>query len=373
MTVAVKTKKDRTIKIPLILSVIISIVIIALIFYFTIDSETIEQLSKTTIKYEYFFIAILLNITFWFLWGVRLKVISNRLDKNIDINLWSSTKIVIANMFLASITPSMAGGEPVRIYLLNKRGMNLGCATATVISERLVDAIIVFTIVPIAFYVFYNIPGIHDITDFSIISNALIIGIFVFAVFFVVFLYAIAKPDKTKRFLIWINKKISRFRKNKESEHAVITRIKTEVDNFHKGIILFKGEGRKTLIKSIIITIFIWSTGFMIPSMILMGLGFDPYFIESYAAQALLLVIVMMPTTPGSSGVAEISSYGLYGVLLGIDNPLIGVFIILFRFVTYHMNLIAGAIFQYKEFKSIASFSLTKIKKPQDESCEIKK
>ena len=112
----------------------------------------------------------------------------------------------------------------------------------------------------------------------------------------------------------------------------------------------------------------------MIPSMILMGLGLPPYFLESYAAQALLLVIVMMPTTPGSSGVAELSTYGLYGVLIGTNHPLIGVFIILFRFVTYHMNLISGAIFQFKEFKSVASFSLEEIKNKQKESkCEIEK
>jgi len=370
-----EVKKEKTIKLSLILSIIISLAIIILILYFTIDAETIDQLSKKDIKYEYFLIAVLLNVTYWFVWGARLKVIANRLDKKLNINWWNSTKIIIANMFLASITPSMAGGEPVRIYLLNKRGMNLGSATAAVISERLVDAIIVFTMVPLAFFVFYNMPKAHVDPNFSIISKALPIGIFIFALFFIIFLYAIAKPEKTKRFLIWINKKISRFRKNKESEHTIITRIKTEVDNFHKGIILFKKEGRVTLIKSIIITVFIWSTGFMVPSMILMGLGFPPYFIESYAAQALLLVIVMMPTTPGSSGLAELGAWGLYGIILTKEEFMyIGIFVILFRFVTYHMNLIAGAIFQYKELKSIASFSLDKIKKEQKEgACDLKK
>jgi uncharacterized protein (TIRG00374 family) len=78
----------------------------------------------------------------------------------------------------------------------------------------------------------------------------------------------------------------------------------------------------------------------------------------------LLVVIVSIPTTPGSSGVAELSTTGLYGVILGASyGYLLGVFVILFRFVTYYMNLIAGAIFQYRILKSLTSFSFTIIKK----------
>ncbi|MCK4366169.1 MAG: flippase-like domain-containing protein, partial [Thermoplasmatales archaeon] len=116
-------KKQKTIKLPIIISLTISIAIIIVIFYFTIDANTIKQLMTTRIKYEFFAVAILLNILYWFLWGARLKVLSNAMDKHLNIGLWKSTKIVIANMFLASITPSMAGGEPVRIHLLNKEGM----------------------------------------------------------------------------------------------------------------------------------------------------------------------------------------------------------------------------------------------------------
>ena len=104
----------------------------------------------------------------------------------------------------------------------------------------------------------------------------------------------------------------------------------------------------------------------MIPSLVLMGLGFPPFFLESYCAQILLLVIIMMPTTPGSAGVAEFSILGLYGVIIGSTaDPLLGVFILLYRFITYHMNLIAGAIFMQRIFKSVASFSMDVVKKKE--------
>lgn len=353
-------KKQKTIKLSIIIALAISIAIIILILYFTIDADTLSQLAATKIKYEFFALAILLNILYWVLWGARLKILSNAMGKNMNIGLWKSTKIVIANLFLACITPSMAGGEPVRIHLLNKEGMSLGCSTATVLGERLLDAIFVLAVVPIGVFIFKDEPAVQ------FLNAGLWIGVIVFVLFLLLFLYAILRPTKTKSFLIFISKKLGRFSKKKEIQNKVIARINREVDNFSNGMACFSGE-KVALIKAGIITILFWSTGFMIPSMVLMGLGLEPFFIESYAAQILLLVIIMMPTTPGSSGVAEVGIFGLYGVLIGTgEGSLIGVFIILYRFITYHMNLIAGAFFQYRIFKSVASFSLDAIKKHDD-------
>jgi uncharacterized protein (TIRG00374 family) len=131
-------------------------------------------------------------------------------------------------------------------------------------------------------------------------------------------------------------------------------------------MVLFLTGGKKSFLGAGGLTVLMWSTGFMIPSMILLGLGLPPFFVESYAAQALLLIIVMLPTTPGSSGVTELGMAALYGVLLGASNQyLLGVFVLLFRFITYHMNMICGAIFQYRIFKSITSFSFETVSKKE--------
>jgi hypothetical protein len=356
-----KEKKQKTVKLSMLIALSLSIAIIIFILYFTIDSDTLNRLARCQIKYEFFAIAICLNILYWILWGARLKILSNAIDKNVKIGLWESTKIVIANLFLASITPSMAGGEPVRIHLLNKEGMSIGCSTAAVLGERLLDAVFILALVPIAVFIFKDKPGVQ------FLSAGLWIGVIVFVLLLVVFLYAILRPEKIKSFLIMINKKFRRFSKKKDSESKVIKRINKEVDNFHSSMTCFVGEGRKALLKASIFTILFWSAGFLIPSMMLLGLGLPPFFIESYFAQVILLVIIMMPTTPGSAGIAEVGIWGLYGVLIGTgEGSLIGVFIILYRFVTYHMNLLAGAIFQYRIFKSVASFSLDILHKHED-------
>jgi uncharacterized protein (TIRG00374 family) len=260
-----KEKKNKTLKIPIILSVTFSILIIIVILYFTVNAETIDQLSKVSIKYEFFAIAILLNVLYWVLWGARLKILANMTDKKVKIGLIESTKIIIANFFLACITPSMAGGEPVRIHLLNKDGMSIGCATATVLGERLMDAIFILILVPIALFIF------KEFRDLGFISLGLTIGVIFFVVILVFFIYAIINPEKTKSFLISINKKFSRFSKKKESGRKIIQKINREVDNFHESMYRFSGENKKSLIFASILTVLFWSCGFLIPSMILLG------------------------------------------------------------------------------------------------------
>jgi len=357
-----KKKWNKT-KISIFISIALSLSIIVLILYFTIDAQTIQYLSHVSLRAEFFLFfgaAVMLNVLYWFIWGARLKVLSKAVDSKVHISLWEATKIVIANQFLAGITPSAAGGEPVRIYLLNKDGLTTGGATAAVLGERLIDAVFILVLVPFGFFVF------KDRIDIKLISYGLIIGIVVFICGIILFALALKYPEKTKALLLRISYRLGRFSKKEERSKKVVNRIGHEIDNFHTSMVLFLTSGKKSFLAASGLTVLMWSTGFMIPSMILLALGLPPFFIESYAAQALLLIIVMLPTTPGSSGVTELGMAALYGVLLGASHQyLLGVFVLLFRFISYHMNVICGAIFQYRIFKSITSFSLETIDKKE--------
>jgi uncharacterized protein (TIRG00374 family) len=357
-----KKKLNKT-KISIFLSIALSISIIVLILYFTIDAQTIQYLSQVSLHGEFFLFfgaAIFFNVLYWFIWGARLRVLSKAIDPNVHVSLWEATKIVIANQFLAGITPSAAGGEPVRIYLLNKVGLSTGCATAAVFGERLIDAVFILMIVPFGLFIF------KDRIDIKLISYGLIIGIIVFISGIILFALALKYPQKSKALLLRISTRLSRFSKKEDRGKKVVDRISREIDNFHTSMVLFLTTGKKSFVGAGGLTILMWSTGFMIPSMILLALGLPPFFLDSYAAQALLLIIVMLPTTPGSSGVTELGMAALYGVLLGASHQyLLGVFVLLFRFISFHMNVICGAIFQYKIFKSITSFSLETIEKKE--------
>ncbi len=336
-------KLSKIKRISVIASILLSVTVAVIILIFTIDPTVISYIPK--VKIHFLLAAVGLNILYWVIWGVRLKVLSDQVNKQVKIGIGESTKIVISNLFLACITPSMAGGEPVRIRLLQKRGISVGGATATVLGERLLDAIFILICVPFAFFVF------KDLINMEPIKWGLYIGITVFVVFLILFLYAIKNPENIKGFFLFLSNKFGKRSKKKGEKKGpkLVQKINKEVDNFHEAMVVFAKEGKRGFLLGFVLTVLFWTTGFMIPSMLLLGLGLDPVFIQSYAAQILLLVIIMMPTTPGSSGVAEIGTAALYAPL--IPTPLLGIFVVLFRLITYHMNLIAGAIFQYKIFK----------------------
>jgi uncharacterized protein (TIRG00374 family) len=353
ITVNDTKKKTGRIRIYTFISLLLSLSVIAVILYYTFNRDTWYYLTHTPIRYEFFLIAILLNIFSWILWGYRLQVLANAIEKDLHIGLWESSRIVIANLFLALITPGLIGGEPLRVYLLNKNGMKLGCATAAIIGERLIDAVWVLVAAPIAFFIFKDRLGDSPLT------LALTIGMIIFIAFLLIILYALRNPEKIKAFVFFLNNKINRlFHREAEASSHFVNFVEREVNAFHTSMVFFSGEGKRTFFLASFLTIAYWVVCFMIASMLLMGLGLPPFFLESYAAQMLLLVIVSIPTTPGSSGVAELSMTGLYGVILGTAfGYLLGVFVILFRLVTYYMNLIGGAFFQYRALKSLTSFS----------------
>lgn len=332
-----KTVKSRNIKL-LVLSLSFSLVVIATVLFLTVDENTLSYLAK--IQPHFFLLAIALQFFAWFLWGARISLMAKMVEPEKKVSLKESFSIVIANLFLAAITPSMAGGEPVRIHLLSKKGFSTGCATAVVLGERVFDAVFILAMVPFALTIFQSFIAIKEV------RIGLTVGIILFIAGIILFFYTVAQPEKIKKFLSRI------FKKPEGKRVGLLRRVEVAVDEFHRGgKLIFKTRNSKSIIAIFLITASSWFIGFLVPSSILLGLGHNPVLIQSIAAQILLLIIVMIPTTPGSSGVAELGASALYSSFINIS--LLGVFIVLWRFITYYMNMVISGVFQYKLLKSL--------------------
>jgi len=103
-----------------VISLILSLISITIIFLLTFDKSAFDKVSE--IQLNWLLIAILLHILSWVVWGLRISVMSGYIDRRYRVNLREGTSIALSNLFLAAITPSMAGGEPVRIRMLSKKG-----------------------------------------------------------------------------------------------------------------------------------------------------------------------------------------------------------------------------------------------------------
>jgi hypothetical protein len=89
-----------------------------------------------------------------------------------------------------------------------------------------------------------------------------------------------------------------------------------------------------------VFTLLYWVSEIVTASLILMGLGQPPLFFESFVIQLILAILMMLPLTPGSSGIAEVGATSMYALFL--PSAIVGVFVVVWRIVLYYFNIALG-------------------------------
>jgi glycosyltransferase 2 family protein len=324
-------------------SIFISILSIAAVLFFTLDTTTIEIVRQ--IRPGYMLAAFLIHLCSFIIWGMRIRVMTSALGY--DIGLLRAYEIVVSGTFVAALTPASIGGEPLRIHLLRQDKMPVGKASAVILGERILDALLMLLAAPFSLYLFHSILS----SDPSL-NLVIILGGFFSVVTLVLILYALMRPRIVKlvinNLVEWLIKRFSG-RKIGEKLRRLSVSIDREIDEFHESIYLFATEARSGLIYGIIYTIIYWIVEFASLPAILMGLNQPPSILISFAVQALLLIIIVAPLTPGSSGVAEIAAASLFSVFM--PASIIGIAVTGWRAFTFYTNILVGGFVSFKLLK----------------------
>ncbi|RUM35174.1 MAG: hypothetical protein DSY33_00180 [Archaeoglobus sp.] len=315
----------KSIRRKAILGILISAVAIVIIFHFTETKVTWKAILRANVYY--LILAFLLQFLFWMFWAVRIQYLTHYVGKKISLKY--AFEVTLASGFLAAITPSSAGGEPIRVKMLYDAGVGAGESTAVVLVERILDAIF-FTVALPVFVMF---------TGFSIKLGMEISCIFGFSLFmFLVFLWILLKkPDRLENLSYKLEKLVGRF--SKRRSEGLAEKLKEELTAFREALAILAKNSKCALI-SLCVTVMIWMPEFLIPSAILAAFGCKPYFLYSITAQLLLIVISLLPLTPGASGIAEFGMSYLYSKF--IPQHIIGILTALWRVMTYYLNILAG-------------------------------
>ncbi|HEY3360850.1 MAG TPA: flippase-like domain-containing protein [Methanosarcina sp.] len=327
----------------LIVAILISVTSIVLVTGLTFNSNTVEALSK--IKPEYILAAVFTHLLFYIIWSFRTQALCKALGYRIR-----STKImeiIISSTFVAGITPSSAGGELLRIHLLNKSGIPLGRATAVIIGERLLDAIFISSCLPFALFILKGTLSNYRLNLVLVMASFLVLlGLFSFV-------YAIWKPSKMKHLIYWTTGKIALFfgKKKNNALSEIAEKIDREIELFHDSIRVFFSEGKKGLLWGIVYTLLHWFVDFSILVLILMGLSQTPSILTAFAAQVLLAVIKIIPATPGGSGVTELGATSIFSIFVG--SSVLGITVLSWRSLTYYTNIVLGGFMSLKVFKDM--------------------
>jgi hypothetical protein len=318
-------------------SIIISIIATVLVLYFTISEETFQALSK--VRIEFLFLAILMHLTSFFIWALRIKVLAKTLGFRVDLR--RSLEMVVSSVFTAAITPSHAGGEPVRIALLTRCGISPGDSSAIVLGERVMDGIFLAFIALLGLFVLQSyLEGHEYLRAVTVFSILIILG---GIIFLIISLANPQAPEKTKRIILRISESFEFLRKRE----MLLEKIFEELMNFRAAMINFARRRNHGTYYAFILTALFWTNEFLIP----LGLQEAPQVWFCYFVQGVLTLILMLPLTPGSSGIAELGAATFYSVIL--PSYKLGIFVIVWRFTIYHLNLILGLFMTMKVLRDV--------------------
>jgi uncharacterized protein (TIRG00374 family) len=320
-------------KVWIYLSFALSAIILAIILLSTFNEDTFGYLSHLNIYC--LVLALLLRLVSFSLWAERIRVMSRALGYHVPF--LTCYVAVMANLLVAAITPSSAGGEPVRIHELFKAGVKVGDATAVVIVERFLDAIILVIMAVLGLLLMWDsVAGLGDA-----FVAVIFFSIGMLLLFDLILILAAKYPQyvkgKVNRILGWIQK-----RWNRPSVERIALRTDEEFDHFSSGLAAFAGHARMGLLQGFVFSFLFWFSEFIIASVILVGLGLPPAVGSSLFAQIIIALVSMIPLTPGAAGIAEVSAASLYALF--VPTAVLGIFILLWRLIMFYLNIVFGLI-----------------------------
>lgn len=314
--------KDERVKAAL-LATFMSLASIIIILKFTDTNLSWKMISQ--VRPEFLVLGLVLHMFSWIFYAVRLKLLASLAGHEISFRL--SLVSTLASNFLAALTPSSAGGEPLRIKILADDGMSYGSATAVAVGERLLDSI--FFVAALALFLIFS----NFLTGFG-----LKVGAFFFVLLFILLTFLwqlVSRPERISGFMTWLKKKTG--------NRPIVYTIEKEIWLFREAGIQLARETLRRTPAMAGITALIWMCDFLVPSALLVGMGSDPRILLSITSQIILAIIAILPLTPGGSGVAELSMSYLYSMF--VPHIFLGPLVILWRVSTYFSNIVVGAAF----------------------------
>ena len=317
----------------LYISIGFSLLVLVIILFLTINENTVQYLRE--INPIFLLLAFLTHILTMCFWALRVQKMTGSLGYR--IGFFYSLNLVFANLLAAAITPAQAGGEPVRVHELYRAKVPIGDATAIVIMERALDGIALAALAAFAMIVltdqWKSLGAISEVMVY-------ITWIFVAGCLFLFYL-AIKRPDIVKQV---VNHIAGFFTRGWESARVdeLVQRADKEIDNFNEAVIKFVKSAKGGLLWGMLFTLLYWLSEICTASLILIGLAQPALVLESFVIQLILAILMMLPLTPGSSGIAEAGAYSMYSLF--IPASIVGIFVVVWRVVLYYFNIALGIL-----------------------------
>jgi uncharacterized protein (TIRG00374 family) len=261
--------------------------------------------------------------------------------QNARIGFRHALALTLESYFIGQLIPATAAGVPYQAYLLTRRGVRAGEATAVVVVKGFVPGVFFFAVLlativlaalgwdgPRASLTFLKIVG-----PISALPTLFVVTLFVLM---------LARPALFDRLADRVAAFLARRLRGRAAQRVEEARVLIEDEShaFHQTLSALGSHRRWTLVCGVLLVVLATAVEFVVGLVIMWGFGYRGSVVGPLLLQALLKSILAASPTPGSLAVGEGGYLGFFAAYL--PAHVVGVSLVLWRIVVYFAPMLLG-------------------------------
>jgi glycosyltransferase 2 family protein len=300
-------------------------------------NDVITTLEKA--KWNWIALNFVLEAGIILVWALRWKLILDVVDTSPKFT--TILMMLLASLFGNNVTPSAAGGEPLRAYLLREvEGVPFEIGFATSTADRVFEFLpfVLISIIAALFLLSWDIPPLTRIFVIAmIIVSILIFGILIYAGF---------RKEITQRIIISLAKSIYptalRLSKKDVSFNEIREKIIFYINRFSTGFVTAL-QDRNVFFIAFILSFAMWGLDMLRMYVCFGALGVYPPVLALVIIYTIGILISLLPLLPGAWGIREATLIGLFAVV-GVSADVVLAASLIDRLASYIIPTILGAL-----------------------------
>jgi glycosyltransferase 2 family protein len=249
--------------------------------------------------------------------------------------------MLLASLFGNNVTPSAAGGEPLRAYLLREvEGVPFEIGFATSTADRVFEFLpfVLISIIAALFLLSWDIPPLTRIFVIAMIIVSIVI--------FGILIYAGFRKEITQRVIISLARSIYptalRLSKKDVSFNEIREKIIFYINRFSTGFVTAL-QDRNVFLIAFILSFAMWGLDMLRMYVCFGALGVYPPVLALVIIYTIGILISLLPLLPGAWGIREATLIALFAVV-GISADVVMAASLIDRLASYIIPTILGAL-----------------------------
>ncbi len=317
----------------------ILLLIITIVVLFFILKDDFPSIIATLSKVNVGWIFIVLTFAFLYYFFRSLSIYNLLKKYHEDFSFKKILQLMMVMQFFNGVTPFSSGGQPLTVYMLKKDGVKVSTGTNVILQDFILYQLALVTYGVVA--IILNLK-FHFLNNDSLLKSLVAIGFATNSFIAIALLIISTAKGFTKKALRFLIKTLSKIKIIKNREKT-LEKYSNSLDNFYENAKFLKKQ-KGIFLRSYLYTLLGLTCYYGIPTFILFSMGnfLSINFMEAIVGSAYVFIIASFIPIPGSTGGIEFAFMSIFGNFIG--GATLGTELLIWRFITYYLIVIIGAI-----------------------------